>query len=263
MLDATSKVWSLQVTSNSKLDVQAGDVVINSTHKGALWAADGTIEAQGAIRVAGGTTYLGRHSVSPEPKTFVDGADDPLPQFRVEPGAMQSGQKLFLNNERQVTLRPGIYTDGIFATGQNSEITMEPGTYIINGGDFFVSGARLSGQGVTIVMSGARPGAFWCASGAQIELSAPSEGALRNIVLIARARNDRGIQFDGGQVQMKGLVYSPQATASLSAKADVSLDRLFCSSLGLALGSKLRITGQNLSLQAPKDQIDVIPDTQE
>lgn len=261
VLDPTSKVWSLQVTSKSKLDVQAGDVVINSTNAGALWNSDGTIEGKGAIRVAGGTTYLGRHTVSPAPQTFADGAEDPLPPFRVEPGAMMSGQKLFLNNEPTVTLHPGIYTDGIFATGEGSEITMEPGTYIINGGDFFVSGAHLHGAGVTIVMSGARPGAFWCASGARLDLSAPTEGPLQNIVLIARAHNDRGVQFDGTKGQLKGLVYLPQATANLSAGADVTLDRLFCSSLGLALGSQLHITGQSLTLQKPQDT-DAVPDTQ-
>ncbi len=230
-------------------------MVVNSTNAGALWDADGTIEATGAIRVAGGTTYLGRHSVSPEPLTFAAGTDDPLPPFRVEPGALQSEQKLFLNNEPTVTLRPGIYTGGIFATGENSDITMQPGTYIINGGDFFVSGAHLQGPGVTIVMSGAEPGAFWCASGAQLDLSAPTEGPLRDIVLIARAqKGGRGLQLDGARGRLKGLVYSPRATASLSAKSEVTLDRLFCSSLGLTLGAQLHVTGQSLTLQAPQDQ---------
>jgi hypothetical protein len=253
MLDPTAKVWSLHVTSGSQLDVQAGDVVINSTHDGALWAAGGTIAAKGAIRVAGGTTLLGENDLSPAPQTFAAAADDPLPPFRIQPGAVRSGQKLFINNEPTATLSPGIYTNGIFATGKDSVITMQPGTYIMNGGDFFVSGARLEGEGVTIVMSGQQPGAFWCAAGAQLDLTPPTTGPLQNIVLIARAQNGRGIQLDGATGQMKGLVYSPTATASLSAKADVTLDRLFCSSLSLALGSQLHITGQNLTLQAPAE----------
>ncbi len=260
MLDPTSKVWSLQVTSKSRLDVQAGDVVINSTNAGALWNADGTIEAKGAIRVVGGTTYLGRHTVNPVPLTSAEGVEDSVPSFGIEPGPMLSGQKLFLNNEPTVTLRPGVYTGGIFATGEGSVITMEPGTYIINGGDFFVSGARLQGQGGTIAMSGAQPGAFWCASGVQLDLSAPTQGPLRNIVLVARAHNNRGLQLDGAQGQLKGLVYAPQATASLSSKSDVTMDRLFCSSLGLTLGAQLHVTGQSLTLEPPKTpEVDAQP----
>jgi hypothetical protein len=264
VLDPTSKVWSLQITSQSKLDVQAGDVVVNSTHQGAFWNADGgSITAQGAIRVAGGTTYLGKHSETPEPQTSAATTDDPVEPFSIKPGPMQTDQKLFLNNEDEVTLRPGIYTDGIFATGQNSEITMLPGTYIMNGGDFFVSGARLKGEGVTIVMGGAQPGAFWCAAGAQLDLSAPTDGPLRNIVLVARARGGRGMQLDGTKGQLKGLVYAPQATASLSAKSNVTLDRLFCANLSLTLSSRLHITGQDLTLQTSQEPaVDVAPDAQ-
>ncbi|MCK5284108.1 MAG: Tad domain-containing protein [Alphaproteobacteria bacterium] len=61
------------------------------------------------------------------------------------------------NNTRinsSTTLSPGTYCGGINVSGNNS-ITFEPGVYIIDGGDFNVTGSgNMIGEGVTFILTG-------------------------------------------------------------------------------------------------------------
>ena len=246
MLDDSDKVWSLSVGNASHLTVQKGDIVINSVNKGALWLTNGTLnDLDGQILCAGGINNMGKTAPRPAPVLGAAPQDDPVPDFRVPPPErVISQQKLFLNNQPEVNLPPGIYNGGIFATGNDSVITMQPGVYIINGGDFFISGARLQGKGVTIVMAGAQPGRFWTAAGAQIDLSAPSDGVLKNLLLISRAKGWNMLQLGGGEGHFKGLVYAPEAGIGISAGTKLTFDRVICANFSVDLGSDVTVTGK-------------------
>ena len=256
LLDYSDKVWSLSVGANSSLTVQHGDIVINSTNKGALWLANGMLnDMDGQILCTGGLNNMGKTSPKPYPVLGANPQDDPIPDFRVPPpDRVISQQKLFLNNQPEVTLPPGIYNDGIFATGADSVITMQPGVYIINGGDFFVSGALLQGKDVTIVMAGAQPGRFWTAAGAQLDLTAPTQGVLKNLLLISRAKGWNMLQLGGGEGHFNGLVYAPKAGIGISAGAKLRFDRVVCANFSVDLGSNVTVTGKPTPL-ASEDEL--------
>ena len=118
MLDESDKVWSLSVGADSRLTVQKGDIVINSSNKGALWLTNGALnDLDGQILCVGGINNMGKTTPRPAPVLGAAPQDDPVPNFRVPPPErVISQQKLFLNNQPEVTLPPGIYNDGIFAT---------------------------------------------------------------------------------------------------------------------------------------------------
>lgn len=247
VLDPSEKVWSLQVEHGSRLVVKKGDVFVNSTHQSALWNTDSSIEAQeGNIGVVGGVHRMGKNSTSPAPQTMARAVGNPYPEFRIPvPRDIQSTQKLFISNKRQVTLRPGIYTGGIFAAGKDMVITLQPGVYVMNNGDFFVSGAKLEGKGVTIVQSGTNPGKFWTAHGAQLDLAAPTEGILKDLVIVSRAKgvNTVMVYIGGTTGKLVGTIYAPEAGVGILHTADVSVTRVICLNLWIN-GSALEVTGE-------------------
>jgi hypothetical protein len=251
-LDPSEKVWSLQVTAKSHVVVQKGDILVNSTHERALWTANSTLEAQdGSIKVVGGVSKLGQVTITPEPLTGAAPLADPIPAFRVPPPALISDKKLFLHDE-EVTLQPGIYTDGIFSGGQR-HIKLEPGVYVMNGGDFFLSDATVTGEGVTIVLAGANPGAFWTAAGTKVNLTPPSEGPLKGIVVLSRANGWNKIQLDDTEGNLKGLIYAPGAGAAFSHRCKVTLDRIICANLSAVGETDLTVTGDPVELAAPAE----------
>jgi hypothetical protein len=163
LLDPTEKVWALQVTSGSKLSVLNGHAMVDSSHDKALWVADGTIDVpNGDIGVVGGVHFMGQPTVSPEPTSGLKVVEDPFPTITIPDDLpVVSGTKLFLQKP-DVTLTPGVYRGGIFSGGAR-RVVLRPGVYIMEDGDFFASGAQLEGEGVTLVFSGSKPGAFWTA----------------------------------------------------------------------------------------------------
>lgn len=246
MLDPTDKVWSLQVTSKSRLSVEKGDIVVNSVNKGALWIADGNIDAlDGAIRCVGGINNMGKTVPKPFPVLGAAPIEDPIAEFRIPPPKREiSREMLWLNYQPEVTLPPGVYTGGIRIAGNDSVITLQPGVYIINGGDFFVSGALVQGKDVTIVLAGEKPGRFWTAGGARLDLSAPTEGPMQNLLLVSRAEGWNMLQIDDTKGRFKGLVYAPAAGVGVSAGSQLIFDRIICANLGLALSSQMQVTGK-------------------
>lgn len=250
VLDPTEKVWSLQLTAKSRLVVEKGDVVVNSTHEHALWNAASALDVQtGTIKVAGGVNELGEVSINPRPQTGAAPVSDPVPAFRVTPPTPVSNQKLFLK-DAEVTLRPGIYTDGIFSGGHR-KVHLEPGVYVMNGGDFFFSDAAVTGEGVTIVLAGEKPGGFWTAAGTRLNLTPPQDGPLKGIVILSRAEGWNRIQIGQTEGRIQGLIYAPKAGLSIGHKSTVTVDRIICANLGVSAESALTVTGAPVELAAP------------
>lgn len=85
------------------------------------------------------------------------------------------------NNTRinsSTTLRPGVYCGGIRISG-NNDIILEPGVYIIDGGDLDIAGSGiLRGEGVTIILTGEGNdyAGVDISGGREVELSAPLNG---------------------------------------------------------------------------------------
>jgi hypothetical protein len=257
LLNTEDKVWQLHVTSGSQLRVKKGNVMVNSSNRGALWTAgdDTSIQVdKGAIGVVGSVTKLGQPIIQPAPKIGFKPMADPFPAFNVPQDVrVVSGKKLFLNNEGEVTLSPGIYEDGIFATGKDSTLHLQPGTYIIRGGDFHVSGAALEGKDVTIVMMpGARgAGNFSTVFGAKVNLSAPTSGDLQGLAILSAGKWPNSISFQATQGVINGTIYAPQVELKVSGESNVKVTRAMVSNLSIVLKGVLEITGADMPDEAP------------
>src|SRR5262249_29904845 len=84
-------------------------------------------------------------------------------------------------------LSPGVYCNGP-GIPANANVTLSPGTYIIDRGSFSVAGgATVSGNGVTIVLTdsgGTTPAVVSINGGATINLSAPTSGATAGLAFM-------------------------------------------------------------------------------
>ena len=106
------------------------------------------------IDVHGGVQKSGSPSFSPAPVTGAAVVADPLASLPL-PGT--SGLTNYgaenLSGASSATIKPGIYSS--ISVSGSAALTMNAGTYIIEGGGFSVSGAgSVTGSGVTIVNAG-------------------------------------------------------------------------------------------------------------
>lgn len=244
-LDATEKVWSLQVSAGSRLVVRNGDVVVNSSSEKGVWNTDSTIQVlKGNLNAVGGYYHMGRAVISPAPQTLDQPGEDPILPFTVAPPRfVRSNEKLFLQDNSDINLKPGIYNGGIFATGKNLHLTLAPGVYVMNDGDFFMSACTVTGKGVTVVLAGPQAGSFWSAAGAQIDLAAPTEGDLKDLVIVSRAKGWNKVQLGGTRARFIGTIYAPEGGVAVMQNSVVSATRVICLNLGVNVSSFLEVTG--------------------
>jgi Flp pilus assembly protein TadG len=121
-----------------------------------------------------------------------------------------------------ITIQPGVYCNGITANA-GAQVTLSPGIYYIDRGSLQVNGgAKIVGDGVTLVFTSST-GKNWATASingnAIVELSPPTTGPSAGIV----AFGDRSIpsgttfKFNGGAAQkFSGAIYIPTGAVSFS-----------------------------------------------
>jgi Flp pilus assembly protein TadG len=121
------------------------------------------------------------------------------------------------------TLSPGRYCNGVRFNG-GSNITLQPGTYYIDGGTFSVQGgASLSGDGVTIVLTGngANYATLDISGGADLDLTAPKVGSGADYEGILFFQDPAAPTFQGNvpirnkllggaDLDLRGVIYFPK-----------------------------------------------------
>jgi hypothetical protein len=113
------------------------------------------------------------------------------------------------------TISPGVYCNGI-SLNAGAEVTMQPGVYIIDRGDFTVNGgAKLYGTGVTIILTSSTGKNYpnvTINGGATVQLTAQTSGPLAGLVFFAdrNTPTSNTFKFNGGSGQIiGGAVYIP------------------------------------------------------
>lgn len=113
------------------------------------------------------------------------------------------------------TLNPGRYCGGI-TFGSNAVAVLTPGTYVIDGGSFSVAGgAQITGDGVTIILtgSGADYATVTINGGATVSLSAPTTGDYAGVAFMQdrNAPTNGSDKFNGGStMNVDGIIYIPR-----------------------------------------------------
>jgi hypothetical protein len=226
LLDVSQKNGALNLGGEDVLTVRKGDLIVNSSHSSAVFNANSRIEALGgAIRIVGGYNNLGEAAIAPDPTTGSAAMADPLTGIKYPPGGdVRSREKLFVSDGRETTLKPGYYAGGINAFGKGATLTLEPGMYVITDGDFFVGCGQFAGEGVTIVMSGQKPGKLTFGNGARGKLVAPKEGPLKDILIVSGGKaegNNSDVGFNDARVLLQGTVYAPRGRIGVFFKSRV------------------------------------------
>ncbi len=248
VLDATDKNGALNLGGENVLTVRKGDLIVNSSHSSALFNANSQIQVlAGSILIAGGYNNLGEGTITPAPTTGAAPVPDPLTRIRYpEGGEVRSRQKLFVPDKRETTLKPGFYAGGINAFGKDAVLRLEPGMYVITDGDFFIGVGEFSGEDVTIIMSGQKPGKLAFANGARGKLVAPREGPLKDILLVSAGRaegNNSDIGFNDAKVLLQGTIYAPRGRIGVFFNSRVVVGHVVGLNVIMNTGAAMDVTG--------------------
>lgn len=202
---------ALDLNGSTDITLSGCGIFANSSDEKALTISGSAKLIADFIEVVGGYDVSGAATMSVgSATTGARTIRDPYrhQQFPTAASSCESGK--FKNTE---TISPGTYCEFNFNAGAN--VTLEPGVYVIDGGDFLVNGgAQLQGTGVTIVLTGS--GSDWAEAdirgGAIVDLSAPTSGTYSGMVLMqdrdapATVKN----KMNGGSTtSFTGVVYFP------------------------------------------------------
>lgn len=236
----------LDIERGSRLTVDEGDVHVNATDGLALHNDSSQVEVRhGRCRIRGKYEGWGTATCVPRPETGVGFVGDPYAQTEwPQPGRVVSRKKLWLSGDRAQTLKPGTYVGGLTCC-KGLRLRLEPGVYVFVGGDLEVFRATLEGDGVTIIMSGNRPGSIFFSS-CQIRLTAPKMGPLKRLLLVstpAQEADTHCITMYDVKAALDGAIYAPGGGVQIDSSSQVTTTALVCQQLWLIEKASLKVTG--------------------
>jgi hypothetical protein len=219
---------ALWLGGNATLNIP-GTVVVDSSASNALSVGDHVQLTATTIQVVGGSSISGHATVSPTP-TKISPVADPLAGLPAPStsGLVNRNGAYFFDNLTH-TLLPGIYR--YIELGNNTNVTMTPGLYLIEGGGLWITNnASVSGNGVTIYnagsnypQSGGTYGGITINSTGAINLTAPTTGTYAGIVLEQSRDNTLALALSSsGLSGLSGTIYAPNAQAVLSGNAQLN-----------------------------------------
>jgi len=140
---------------------------------------------------------------------------------------MDNHEVLEVPNDNSVkTLSAGCYSGTNQFKFTNGTTVLQPGTYYLDSIDFDVSGnANISGDGVTIILTGSTPGQIKLNGGGNIVLAAPSAGDFANMLLMQSpsAANIAGNVINGSSgLSLDGRIYFPNQQMTFTGSAGAS-----------------------------------------
>jgi hypothetical protein len=213
-------------SGSATLNMPSCNIMVNSPNADALsLSGTGTIDAKSA-------TIVGNYTTSGSAKlnatngitTGASAMADPYAGVSIPAYAGCNQTSLHVVAAKTLTPVGGIYVlcNGLSVSGTGN-LTLQPGVYIVNGGNLSVSGgATISGTGVTIIMTDTTPsstGTVSISGGANVNLSAPTTGATAGLAFF----QDRGASsagsnsFSGGSTQsITGALYFPSQAVTFS-----------------------------------------------
>jgi hypothetical protein len=209
---------SAAISTDNRMRSSCG-VMANSSSGTAVRVAGSLTAPQ--IGIVGSTNDIAR--ITGAVSTHVAPAPDPLAYIPAPPVGNCTATN-YLKSSESWTLSPGVYCGGITLHG-TATVTLNPGTYILNGGGLTVDGnAILNGTGVTFYNTGTsttfKP--IYTQDGNTLNLIAPTSGTYAGILFF----QDRSITSSaaniiaGGSAKLEGALYfknSPLVFSSQSA----------------------------------------------
>lgn len=202
---------TVSVSGSAELKVPGCDIYANSNAVGAVGASGaGSIDVK-SISTPG--TVTGKKIVAQSIVTGpqVETLPNPYANVRIPPAGtcMPAPPPL-----KTFTLSPGRYCGGLNISGA-IEVTLLPGVYVIDGGDLRIGGGKVTGDGVTFILTSytaAPPASVTIGGSSDVYLTAPATGEYAGIVFYADPKTPTGTvqSFQGGGDQyIGGAIVAP------------------------------------------------------
>lgn len=207
---------AVTVNGSTTVDLNNCGLTVDSTN-----ASDLTLSSTlSASSVTLGGNYSGCCIVSSAVRTYISPIPDPYASLTM-PSFSGCDQNNFHAGGTQ-TLDPGVFCGGITLTG-NANVTLNPGTYILDSGDLKVAGtATLTGSGVTLILTSSGDpssiGSVKLDGGSAVQLSAQTTGSLAGMLIWIDGRaplEDNTIAGGSGNV-FTGVIYMPSEDPTYS-----------------------------------------------
>src|SRR5262249_23267204 len=115
---------------------------------------------------------------------------------------------------------PGYYSQGI-SVGNNQSVTLQPGVYVLGGGNgkkggiTVGAGGSVTGNGVMLFLAS---GGLSISAGGSITLSPPTSGTYKDLTIFQSRTNGTAdsISGNGNSTNIQGTLYFPAATLNLT-----------------------------------------------
>jgi hypothetical protein len=224
---------AIKIQGSADIEMKGCRLASNSKASDAIYrGGSAQLTAECAIAVGGtsgleGSSYVDLACGSPVEKQYA--TFDPL--ARLSPPDYSSCQRV--PGGKTKTLSPGTYCNEVLS----GEITLEPGTYILRGGEVKLGGnGSLVGQGVTIFLM--EHAAFHINANQVVKLSPPEQGDYAGITLYQQRGNTSPLVLNGGAgSEISGFVYAPSAHVFHAGNSSMT-----------AAGECLRIVGNTVEM---------------
>lgn len=216
-----SATGALSITGSASLSMNCG-AASNSRASGSITATGQYINVPDLYTVGTVSTGSGITSnATIANKMFA--LPDPLSNLPVPAPNCSGASAWWTKNNYTQTIQPGCYT----SIRSSGSLTLSPGVYYINGGDFQVDGqASVSGSGVTLVFintnNSSAPGKFSSTGTSTVQLSASTSGTYAGILMY----------------QSRSAAYNNQTTFTLTGTSNSSYQGAI-----YAKGSMVQFTG--------------------
>lgn len=213
---------AVNVSGGNQLNLIKCNLYSNSNASPSLNVAGSAAVAANQVGVVGDVSGASSITASNGIRTHIAPVADPFANVSLPARPSCTNAKITVNaNGKTNSLDPGCYT-GSITVNAGAVLNLNPGIYYLDGANLSVAGnATITGSGVTLVFTGS--GSNWgtasIGSNATIDLTAPTSGPTKGIVMYGDRNMPAGTAFNltGGSTQnFGGAIYLPKANLSFS-----------------------------------------------
>lgn len=221
----TGTATGVSMSNGAVVNLTQCGMAVNSTGSAALSVTGGAVLNAKSVSVSGNTSVNngGVINAADGVKTYQPAVADPYAAVaRPSFSGCNFNNKSYGHSASTQTISPGVYCNGLAFTN-DAVVVMNPGVYFIDRGTFQVGGSvRLTGSGVTIVLTKSTSSNYAKVSignGAIVTLSAPTSGTTAGIVFFGDRNAPIGNTSDfggGASLNITGSIYMPTQTVTFS-----------------------------------------------
>jgi Flp pilus assembly protein TadG len=225
---------SLKIGGNGTITVSQGAVQVNSD-------ANCAVRITGSAHIASpklatcGTACAGAGSITGPLQEHAPYVEDPLKDLLPDTGSWNAFRNSLpkpLGASGKITAT-GVYNPGYYPKGlsinNSTTISLSPGTYVFGETLDINGGARLEGDGVTILIDkGAKMNVI---GGATLDLGPPTSGLFEGVTIFSHRENSAtdAVNLAGnGVLTIDGTVYVPGGTLAMTGTSVKELGGIIC-----------------------------------